>query len=101
MLKIKTQNLNATQSYKIQPSDEAGISPDELKAKQIARLKQRQEDKILEPENVEFLTSLIKKAESKGDVLRLSALGMGLKRTDFHFDVRLEKSDRTIKYVAR
>lgn len=96
----KTQNLHATPKCEYQANEETELSLDELKAKQIARLEQRQEDKILEPENVDFLSKLISRAESKGDVLRLSALGMGLKRTGFHFDVRLEKSDRTIKHVA-
>lgn len=74
---------------------------DELKQEQIAKIKQRQEDKILEKENAEFLIKLIENAESKEDVLKLSALGMSLKRTGFHFDVRLEKSDRTIKYFVK
>ncbi|WP_317398380.1 hypothetical protein [Helicobacter bilis] len=34
-------------------------------------------------------------------MLKLSALGMSLKRTGFHFDVRLEKSDGTIKYFKK
>lgn len=46
---------------------------DELKQEQIAKIKQRQEDKILEKENVEFLTKLIENAESKEEVLKLSA----------------------------
>lgn len=74
---------------------------DGLKQEQIAKIKQRQEDKILEKENAEFLIKLIENAESKEDVLKLSALGMSLKRTGFHFDVRLEKSDRTIKYFVK
>ena len=74
---------------------------DELKQEQIAKIKQRQEDKILEKENAEFLTKLIENAESKEEVLKLSALGMSLKRTGFHFDVRLEKSDGTIKYFKK
>ena len=97
----KTQNLHATPKREYQANEDAELSLDELKAKQIARLKQRQEDKILETKNAEFLSKLINSAENKNDVLRLSALGMGLKRTGFHFDVRLEKSDRTIKYFAR
>lgn len=73
----------------------------ELKKEQIKKLKQRQEDKILEKENADFLIKLIQNAESKEDVLKLSALGMSLKRTGFHFDVQLEKSDRTIKYFVK
>ncbi|WP_170235174.1 hypothetical protein [Helicobacter canis] len=42
---------------------------DELKQEQIAKIKQRQEDKILEKENAEFLTKLIENAESKEEVL--------------------------------
>lgn len=52
----------------------------ELKEEQIKKLKQRQEDKILEKENADFLIKLIQNAESKEDVLKLSALGMSLKR---------------------
>lgn len=74
---------------------------EELKQEQIAKIKQRHTDKILEKENAEFLIKLIENAESKEDVLKLSALGMSLKRTGFHFDVRLEKSDRTIKYFVK
>lgn len=74
---------------------------EELKQEQIAKIKQRHTDKILEKENAEFLTKLIENAESKEEVLKLSALGMSLKRTGFHFDVRLEKSDRTIKYFVK
>ena len=74
---------------------------DELKEEQIAKIKQRHRDKILEKENAEFPTKLIENAESKESVLKLSALGMSLKRTGFHFDVRLEKSDGTIKYFVK
>lgn len=101
MSQEKTQNLNTQQKYESQSNEELELTLDELKAKQIARLKQKQEDRILEPENVEFLSKLIRNAETKSDVIRLSELGMGLKRTGFHFDLRLEKSDRTIKYFAR
>ena len=34
-------------------------------------------------------------------MLKLSALGMSLKRIGFAFDVRLEKSDGTIKYFVK
>ncbi len=74
---------------------------DELKEEQIAKIKQRHIDGILEKENAEFLTKLIENAESKEEVLKLSALGMSLKRTGFAFDVRLEKSDGTIKYFKK
>lgn len=74
---------------------------EELKQEQIAKIKQRHIDGILEKENAEFLTKLIENAESKEEVLKLSALGMSLKRTGFHFDVRLEKNDGTIKYFVK
>ena len=80
---------------------EKELSLKELQATLIAKLKQQQEDKILERENADFLTSLIQKAETKGDALKLAALGTHLKRTGFHFDMRLEKSDRTIRYATR
>ncbi|WP_197456901.1 hypothetical protein [Helicobacter himalayensis] len=47
------------------------------------------------------MIKLIQNAESREDVLSLSALGIAYKRTGFHFDVRLEKSDRTIKYFVK
>lgn len=34
-------------------------------------------------------------------MLKLSALGMSLKRIGFAFDVRLEKSDGTIRYFVK
>ena len=52
----------------------------ELKQEQIAKIK-----------NAEFLTKLIENAESKESVLKLSALGMSLKRIGFAFDVRLKE----------
>lgn len=63
----------------------------ELKEEQIAKIKQRHRDKILEKENAGFLTKLIENAESKESVLKLSALGMSLKRIGFAFDVRLKE----------
>ena len=59
------------------------------------------EDGILEKENAYFLLKLLDKCESVDEVLKLSALGMNLKRTGFHFDKRLEKMDNTIKYFKK
>lgn len=41
---------------------------EELKQEQIAKIKQRHTDKILEKENAEFLIKLIENAESKEEV---------------------------------
>ncbi len=78
-----------------------GQSLQDLKEEQIATLEKRYCDGILECENKEFLKSLIEKAQSKSEVLKLGALGTTLKRTGFHFDVRLEKSDRRVKFLAK
>lgn len=77
------------------------LSLEELKQEQIAKIEHRNQNGILEKENANFLIKLIKEAQNKSDVLKLSSLGMALKRTGFHFDVRLEKEDRTIKYFAK
>lgn len=77
------------------------LSLEELKSEQIAKIKDRNQKDILESENAKFLIRLIEEAKSKSDVLKLSSLGMSLKRTGFHFDVRLEKEDRTVKYLAK
>lgn len=77
------------------------LSLEELKSEQIAKIKDRNQKDILESENAQFLIRLIEEAKSKSDVLKLSSLGMSLKRTGFHFDVRLEKEDRTVKYLAK
>lgn len=45
---------------------------EELKQEQIAKIKQRHTDKILEKENAEFLIKLIENAESKEDVLNIA-----------------------------
>lgn len=45
---------------------------EELKQEQIAKIKQRHTDKILEKENAEFLITLIENAESKEDVLNIA-----------------------------
>lgn len=70
-----------------------------LKKEEKLKIQSRYKDGILEKENADFLTRLIDEAQNKGDVLKISALGTTLKRTGFHFDTRLEKMDRTIKYL--
>lgn len=73
----------------------------ELKEETKEKILKRVADKILEKENADFLIELIEKAQNTTEVLKISALGMTYKRTGFHFDVRLEKRDRTIKYFAK
>lgn len=73
----------------------------EFKEEQKEKLKERVKSKILEQENADFLIRLLEKAESKTEVLKISALGMTYKRTGFHFDVRLEKMGQTIKYLEK
>ena len=77
----------------------------ELKNKSIqdllAELKQRVDDKILEPANYELLKKLIENADSLDEALMIYALGTTYKRTGFHFDKRLEKATNTIKYFKK
>lgn len=81
---------------------EDNLTLNEFKKEIMSDIEKRKEDKIIESENAEFLIKLIKNAESKTDVLKISALGTAYKRTGFHFDVRLEKNDgKTIKYLKK
>ncbi len=78
------------------------LSLEEFKKEIIEKIDERRKDRILETENAEFLIKLINNAETKTDVLKISALGMTYKRTGFHFDLRLEKNEgKTIKYLKK
>ena len=67
----------------------------------IADLQRRVSDKILEPTNYELLKKLIEKADSLDEAIMISELGTTYKRTGFHFDKRLEKTEPAIKYFKK
>lgn len=75
----------------------------ETKESLIAEIRQREQEKILEPENAALLVKLITNAENDDDARAIAALGTTYKRTGFHFDKRLEKHVRTdtIKYFVK
>lgn len=64
-------------------------------------LQRRVEDHILEPANAALLKKLIENAEDEGEAMMIAALGTTYKRTGFHFDKRLEKSDNDIHYFRK
>ncbi len=77
------------------------ITLEEFKQDIINEINRRNKDGILETENATFLIKLIKNADNKKDILKISALGTMYKKTGFHFDVRLEKNDgKTINYLS-
>ena len=71
------------------------------KAKLIADLERRVNDKILEKNNFDLLKKLIEKADSVDEALMIAELGTTYKRTGFHFDKRLENMSNTISYFAK
>jgi len=75
----------------------------ETKESLIAEIRQREQERILEPENASLLVKLISGADNDDDARAIAALGTTYKRTGFHFDKRLEKHvmTDTIKYFAK
>ena len=67
----------------------------------IEEIKRRQEDKIIEKSNDDLLIKLIDKADDLNEAINIATLGTTYKRTGFHFDKRLEKMDRDIKYFKK
>lgn len=69
----------------------------------IAEIKQREQAKILEPENAALLIKLIKAADNNDEAQAIAGLGTTYKRTGFHFDKRLEKHvmTDTIKFFKK
>lgn len=67
----------------------------------LADLDRRVADHILEPANRDLLRKLILKADSPEEAEQIAALGTTYKRTGFHFDKRLEKTDKVIHYFRR
>lgn len=58
-------------------------------------------DHILEPANAALLRKLILKADDIDEANMIAALGTTYKRTGFHFDKRLEKTDKVIHYFRK
>lgn len=67
----------------------------------LADIDRRVADHILEPANRDLLRKLILKADSPEEAEQIAALGTTYKRTGFHFDKRLEKTDKAIHYFRR
>lgn len=69
----------------------------------LAELRQRVEDKILEPSNAALLEKLITNADNDDEAQAIAALGTTYKKTGFHFDKRLEEPRKTdtIKYFKK
>lgn len=67
----------------------------------IADIDRRVEDHILEPTNAELLKKLIRQAGDVDEAMMIAALGTTYKRTGFHFDKRLEKLGKDIRYFKK
>lgn len=74
---------------------------EEVKKDLLAQIEKRVNDKIIEPTNAAILNKLIKRAEDETEAIAIATLGTTYKRTGFHFDKRLEKTDDTIKYFKK
>ena len=61
----------------------------ETKESLISEIRQREQERILEPENASLLVKLISGADNDDDARAIAALGTTYKRTGFHFDKRL------------
>ncbi|WP_270989610.1 DNA methyltransferase [Campylobacter helveticus] len=74
----------------------------ELKEQYKREFEDLLEKGIIEEGNVKFLQKLIDKAEDNTEAIFIKALATRYKRTGFHFDVRLEKTqDEMIKYFEK
>lgn len=67
----------------------------------LADIDRRVEDHILEPTNAELLKKLIRQADDIDEAMMIAALGTTYKRTGFHFDKRLEKLGKDIRYFKK
>lgn len=67
----------------------------------IFEIEKRVNDKILEPSNAELLKKLIQNADSDNEAMSIAELGTTYKRTGLHFDKRLEKFTKTIRYFKK
>lgn len=67
----------------------------------LADLERRVNDHILEPANAALLKKLILKAEDPEEAISIASLGTTYKRTGFHFDKRLELTNKDIRYLRK
>lgn len=67
----------------------------------LVDINRRVSDHILEPTNAALLKKLILKADDIDEAYMIAALGTTYKRTGFHFDKRLEKTDKVIHYFKK
>ena len=74
---------------------------DNSKQELIAEIDRRVEDKIIEKSNADLIKKLIINADTLTEAIAIAELGTTYKRTGFHFDKRLEKTDNTIKYFVK
>ncbi|MCL2753580.1 MAG: hypothetical protein FWE44_05485, partial [Defluviitaleaceae bacterium] len=76
-------------------------SIEKMKQDLITEIDKRLEDGIIEKSNADLLKKLICNAESEDEAISIAALGTTYKRTGFHFDKRLEKTEDTIRYFKK
>ena len=62
----------------------------------INELDRRMEDGIIEKSNADLLKKLIQNADTLTEAIFIAELGTTYKRTGFHFDKRLEKTEPAI-----
>ncbi|MBQ7170791.1 MAG: site-specific DNA-methyltransferase [Clostridia bacterium] len=67
----------------------------------INELDRRMEDGIIEKSNADLLKKLIQNADTLTEAIFIAELGTTYKRTGFHFDKRLEKTEPAIKYFKK
>lgn len=77
------------------------LTTSSVKQNLITDIERRVEDKILEPSNAQLLKKLILNADDDNEAMMIAALGTTYKRTGFHFDKRLEKTNSDIKYFKK
>ena len=75
---------------------------EEGKKSLIEEINRRVEDRIIEKSNADLIIKLIGQAENLTEAIAIAELGTTYKRTGFHFDKRLEKTDgNTIKFFRK
>ena len=67
----------------------------------LNELDRRVEDGIIEKSNADLLKKLIQSADTLTEAIAIAELGTTYKRTGFHFDKRLEKTEPAIKYFKK
>ena len=75
---------------------------EEGKKSLIEEINRRVEDRIIEKSNADLIIKLTGQAENLTEAIAIAELGTTYKRTGFHFDKRLEKTDgNTIKFFRK